>query len=139
MTEKTTVKMLWAILTIFVFMMLSVQYAKAYERQDSKRHIFYPTEYCFTMPSVNGVVKEVGCLIGKDYGKIGAKKDAIRQVVKNLNKNKDSEAYKQLISEKGLKLRMKDTKIGTHLDAWVWQNNKNGQLRIVLGDEKEEP
>jgi hypothetical protein len=75
----------------------------------------------------NRFPEDVGCKVGRGNGKIGVKRDIVKQLVARINTYKDSYEYTQLVSNKGLKLVFHDEALGSKSNATVWQD-KNGRL-----------
>jgi len=97
--------------------------------------------YCIDMTSTKGPVADVGCKVGRGLGKVGVKRNIALQIVERLNKNKESKAYKQLVSAEGLHMTFKDESLGSQGLVTVWEDasTERGALskrvRIVVGKE----
>jgi hypothetical protein len=93
-------------------------------------------EYCIDMQRYeNKPIEDVGCKVGHGNGKVGVKKDIVRQLVARMNIYKDSYEYTQLVSNEGLKMVFHDDSVGSKSNAKVWQD-KNGKLYYEFDKEE---
>lgn len=109
-----------------------VQSSKSYAYSHPMDGMQLKMQYCIDMIDTAGVVADVGCKVGKGDGKVGVKKEIVRQVVERLNKHKYSDAYKMLVSSQGLKMTFKDESLGSKGDVMVWENDSTGRVKIQI-------
>lgn len=108
-----------------------VQSSKSYASSHPMDGLQLKMTYCIEMPSTIGVVQDVGCKVGKGNGKRGVQTDVLKKVVERLNMNKESPAYKMLVSNAGMPMTFVDESLGSKTRARVWQDG-NGRLYYVF-------
>ena len=109
-----------------------VQYSKSYASSHPMDGLQLKMTYCIEMPSTIGVVQDVGCKEGHGIGKVGVKKDVVRKIAERLNMDKESPAYRQLVSSDGLHMVLRDESLGSKGDVTVWQNAETGRMKIQV-------
>jgi hypothetical protein len=118
-------------------MYASVQASEEYAQEHPQGHLKLKMEYCMeTIREANKSMEDIGCKIGRGYGKNGVKEDIVRQLVARINKNKQSYEYVQLVSNTGLKLQFKDDSVGSKGTVIVWENADTGRMRIKMEREQ---
>jgi hypothetical protein len=93
-------------------------------------------QYCIDMQRYEDKpLEDIGCKVGHGSGKVGVKKDIIKQLVERINMNKHSYAYKQLVSDSGLMLVFKDDSVGAKGKAVVWEDSYGNVSSTIEKDE----
>lgn len=108
---------------ILVLMYSSVCYSESYAQDHPMHGMQLKMEYCIDMQRYENMpMQDVGCKVGRGNGKVGVKKDVIKQLVARMNKNKQSYEYRQLVSKDGLAIVFHDDSVGSKSNAKVWQD-----------------
>lgn len=110
----------------------SVCAREAYVQEHPMHGLQLKMMYCIDMTSTMGPAADVGCKVGWGNGKVGVKKDIVRQVVERLNKHKYSKAYKELVSSAGLHMTFHDNSVGSKGDVIVWEEASTGRTKVVV-------
>lgn len=111
-----------------------VQSSKSYASSHPMDGLQLKMTYCMEMQRYeNKPMEDVGCKVGKGNGKRGVQTDVLKKVVERLNMNKESPAYKMLVSNAGMPMTFVDESLGSKTRARVWQDG-NGRLYYVFDE-----
>ena len=121
----TSIRILSLSIASLAMMYVSVHASESYASSHPMDGLQLKMSYCMEMQRAeNRSPEDVGCKVGWGDGKMGVKKDIVKQLVARMNKNKHSYEYKQLVSSSGLHLMFVDESLGSRGKAVVWQSTK---------------